>query len=365
MTKILFIGDPHIKTDNGEDVDLLLLEIRRITQEEKYDAIIVGGDVMHYHERLFTQALNKSLHFISTLRDIALTYVMVGNHDAINNSIFLTDQHWMNALKSWDNVVIVDDVVDVGRFVLCPYVPPGRLIEALETKLDKEEWMGRDIIFAHQEIRGCRMGAIISTEGDEWLSTYPLLVSGHIHDHQQIGVNVHYPGTPLQHSFGDSDTRVLTKIEISEMVKKGVVITYLPITVPRKKIVKGTIETISKNIATIKKEMEKGEGKLKLKIKIDASTTEFSAFKTTNEYRELMSYGVRFQLQPRLRERGDENGEDNDKNENNENDKNTENNDKNKSFKDVLEEMMGEDEPLVKSLYDEIILEKIVLPFEL
>lgn len=351
--KLLFIGDPHIKTDNGEDIDILLLEIRRITSEEKYDAIVVGGDVMHYHERLFTQALNKSLHFISTLRDIAPTYVLVGNHDAINNSIFLTNQHWMNALKSWDRVIIVDDVIDTGHFVLCPYVPPGRLVEALETKLKREDWLERDLIFAHQEIRGCRMGAIISTEGDQWLSEYPILVSGHIHDQQKIGENVYYPGTPLQHSFGDSDTRVLARIEIGEVNKnnkdnknKNVEITYLPITVPRKKIVKGTIETITKNIATIKKEMGKH---LKLKIKMDASTTEFSLFKNTNEYRELIECGVTFQLQKK-EERVDENRD---------------KKDEKISFKDVLEEMIGEDEPLVKSLYEEIILEKIVLPFEL
>jgi hypothetical protein len=88
---------------------------------------------------------------------------------------------------------------------------------------------------------------------------------------------------------------------------------------------------------------------LKLKIKMDASTTEFSLFKNTNEYRELIDCGVTFQLQKK-EERAD---------------KNRDKQDEKISFKDVLEEMIGEDEPLVKSLYEEIILEKIVLPFEL
>jgi hypothetical protein len=30
---ILFIGDPHIKNDNGEDVDILIHEIKRICSE--------------------------------------------------------------------------------------------------------------------------------------------------------------------------------------------------------------------------------------------------------------------------------------------------------------------------------------------
>jgi DNA repair exonuclease SbcCD nuclease subunit len=345
--KILFIGDPHIKTDNGDDIDILLLEIRRITSDEKYDAIIVGGDVMHYHERLFTPALNKSLLFIDTLRTIAKTYVMVGNHDAINNSIFLTDQHWMNALKSWSNVIIVDDVVDEKQFVLCPYVPPGRLIEALETKMERQEWTSKKIIFAHQEIRGCRMGAILSTEGDEWLPSYPQLISGHIHDHQHLGENVHYPGTPLQHSFGDSDTRVLTKIEITDY-SNDTVIVYLPITVPRKAIIKSSIATISSAISLIDSSTSINHH-LKIKIKMDATTAEFSAFKNTKEYTRLIEKGVKIQLQSRPDQRKD-----------------TEDivdivDIDHKNFQEVLEGMIEDDEAIVKSLYDEIILEKIVL----
>lgn len=338
--KLLFIGDPHIKTDNAEDIDILLDELKRILSEG-FDAIIIGGDVMHYHERLFTPALNKSLQFIDTLRKIAYTYVLVGNHDAINNSIFLTDQHWMNALKSWDNVKIVDSVFNHPDFILCPYVPPGRFIEALE-KETKDDWKNKRLIIAHQEIRGCKMGAIVSTEGDEWKEDWPQLISGHIHDNQTVGKNVYYPGAPLQHAFGDSDTRVVCQIEWCEDDEnKDLTVTDISLNVPTKQIVHANLQNI--HLITEKNAKNK---KTKLKIKLDATPVEFSAFKQTKEYTQLIEKGIKIQLQKKENEKID-----------------TEKNDVNekKHFLHILESLVEEDESLVRSLYHEVLFDKLVL----
>jgi predicted phosphodiesterase len=341
--KLLLIGDPHIKTENLDDIDILLNELKRILSSSSYDAIVILGDVMHYHERLFTPALNKSLHFIDTLRKIALTYVLVGNHDAINNSIFLTDQHWMNALKSWDNVKIVDTVITTPDFMLCPYVPPGRLIEALETAATQEEWRSKRLIVAHQEIKGCKMGAIVSTEGDEWKDEYPYLISGHIHDNQHVGQKVYYPGTPLQHAFGDSDTRIVCQIEWEDGTGNNITFTDLPLNVPQKQIAKATIHTI-KSICV------KHSNHNKLKIKLDATPVEFSAFKQTKEYRDLVEKGIKIQLQKE--KYTNESGADPDRETKNENHDN---------FVQILEQLVGEDETLVRSLYNEVLLDKLVL----
>lgn len=345
IMKLLCIGDPHIKSDNSDDIDILLNELKRILSASSYDAIVILGDVMHYHERLFTPALNKSLYFIDTLRKIAFTYVLVGNHDAINNSIFLTDQHWMNALKSWDNVKIVDTVVNTTDFLLCPYVPPGRLIEALETTVERVEWQSKRLIIAHQEIKGCKMGAIVSTEGDEWKEEYPHLVSGHIHDNQHVGENVYYPGTPLQHSFGDSDTRIVCQIDLED--GKDITFTDIPLNVPQKQIMRATIQTIQTICAKFKnKNVEKHN---KLKIKLDATPIEFSAFKQTKEYKELVEKGVKIQLQKEKHDTNNDNENRDNKNENQDN------------FVQILEQLVSEDELLVRSLYNEVLFDKLVL----
>ena len=108
----------------------------------------------------------------------------------------------MNALKKWDNVCVVDKpiITKIGEvnIAMCPYVPNGRFVEALSTTIGND-WRNCRMIFAHQEFKGCKMGHIISTEGDEWSDEYPPIISGHIHDYQKIN-NIFYPGSAIQHS---------------------------------------------------------------------------------------------------------------------------------------------------------------------
>ena len=343
--RILFIGDPHVKTDNHDAIALLLLETERVLREiadeftnSKVDAIVVAGDVLHYHERLFTPALNCALAFLDRLRRLAKTYVLVGNHDAINNSIFLTDQHWMNALKSWDNLVVVDRVLVGEGWMMCPYVPPGRFIEALETRCPPEEWQRSRIIFAHQEFRGCKMGAITSVDGDEWRPEWPLVLSGHIHDRQRVAPNIYYPGAPLQHAFGDSDTRVLCSIEWG--TEGAPVIRDYPLRVPTKKIVK--TESAAALTESVERILAQHSDNTAVKVKAEMSSEEFSVFKKTEAYRQMMDKGVRIQLMAAPKAEIDQQGVTG-------------------TFSERLQSLVEADEELVRSLYEEVVLEKMVI----
>jgi DNA repair exonuclease SbcCD nuclease subunit len=333
--KFLFIGDVHIKTDNSEEIDILIQEIDRICSEEKYDYIIVGGDVMHYHERLFTQCLNKSLFFLNKLSKITYTYVLVGNHDYVNNSEFLTENHWMNSLKKLDNIKIVDNVLEFEDFILCPYVYPGRFVEALETKT--KNWMNKKIIFCHQEFKNCKMGAITSIDGDDWKEEYPYIVSGHIHDNQKVGKNIYYPGSPLQHSFGDSDTRVLCNISLFKDKKKINIedIIDIPLNVPKKRIIKTNLENL-KNLKNIK------DTNQKIKIKLDVSNEEFKLFKETKDYKDLINNGVKIQINKKKMVENK--------------DKKDEREDKDTNFTYLLESMIDNDEEMVREIYNEVVL---------
>ena len=286
--KLLFIGDPHIKNDNHEEVTILLNLLQKICTDEKFDRIIIGGDLMHYHERIFTQALNKTLDFVTTLSRYAPVDITVGNHDMINNQQFLTSNHWLNVFKNYPNIHVIDKPVvrifedGSGSFAACPYVYPGRFHEALDTI----EWKNCQVIFAHQEMKGCRMGSIVSTEGDEWLPAYPLLISGHIHDRQEIGKNVYYPGAPLQHGFGDTSTRVVCVIEIFD---KNITKRDIPLDVPKKTMIKTSVSDLSDKTKQITLNSS-------LKLKLTATAEEFKLFKQTSEYKNCIEKGVKIQL---------------------------------------------------------------------
>ena len=232
--RTLFIGDPHFKINNFREIDIFINQIRLCIIDNKPDLIVVSGDILHTHERLHTLVLNKAYEFIKLLSRNCMTYILVGNHDYISNTQFLTTNHWMNAMKDWNNVVIVDKVtqltIETSHFIFVPYVFPGRFQEALDTiSID----MGKvTCIFAHQEFKGCKLGALLSEIGDVWDPKKCLIISGHIHTKHWCQTNIYYPGSPLQHSYGDSSDCI---VSIVTFENKKYNIEEIALDVPKKK----------------------------------------------------------------------------------------------------------------------------------
>ena len=127
---------------------------------------------------------------------------------------------------------------------------------------------------------------------------------------------------------------------------KEITFTDLPLNVPQKQIAKATIKTIQ-TICT----KHSHNNYNKLKIKLDATPVEFAAFKQTKEYKELVEKGIKIQLQ---KEKHND-SQNNDNENSNSRDKNHDN------FSQILEQLVSEDELLVRSLYNEVLFDKLVL----
>lgn len=201
----LVIGDPHFKVSNGRDTDAMVEAILLQAQTLQPDMIVVLGDTLDRHETIHVSPLTRSIKFLAQLMAVAPTFLLIGNHDLKNNRQYLSEEHPFSALKSWGPRMTVVDTTILTQiqdqtFVFVPYVPPGRFLEALNTV---SGWEAATAIFAHQEFRGAQMGAIISVDGDEWPLTAPYVITGHIHDYQELQANILYTGTPIQHAFGD------------------------------------------------------------------------------------------------------------------------------------------------------------------
>ena len=357
MSKFVVIGDPHFQVTNVPEVDLFMDRVTALVQEREPDFVVVLGDVLHTHERLHTTALNKAYELIHRLRRLRPTYVLVGNHDLINNQQFLTDKHWMNGLKEWENVTIVDTVQrllhDGQLFVFCPYVPPGRFEEALDhgemsrstqdveeedmedgksscdstsssevenEELDDEKgfegsllapgklykspkaplkkaprrpWRDAACIFAHQEFYGCKMGAIKSHDGDRWPLSFPMVVSGHIHSRQRIQENVYYTGSALQHAFGESEKNIIAVMEFSD---GSFTLDEVDLELPRKRIVYKGVE----DMEDYEMPPNKGTGlQDTVKVTLSGSYDQFKAFKKTKKYKQLIAEGAKIVFKPK------------------------------------------------------------------
>ena len=217
MTRCLVIGDLHIRLDNLEDIHRLLGKLEETITIHSPHVIVLLGDVLHTHERIHTTCLQYAERMFTMCSSYAPTYVLVGNHDYISNSQFLTSHHWMTPFKQWPNITIVDRVVPFTHeghtFIACPYVPEGRMVEALSTIPD---WKSAHLIFGHQTLDGVHMGAIKTEHVEEWKSEYPFLCTGHIHDKQRVQPNLYYAGTPLQQAFGEKRNKSIALFTITD-----------------------------------------------------------------------------------------------------------------------------------------------------
>lgn len=237
--KVLCIGDPHFRTNNMIDTDALCKRILEIIDHIHPDFVVVLGDVLDRHETIHVSPLERATRFLKLISEKCLLYVLIGNHDRPNNSTFMTPEHPFTAIKYWPNTYIVDSILDTvikgHRFIFMPYVYPGRFFEALtysdvlkdipkgefsdkdgkwkdEYIIDELKKNGKGIacIFAHQEFRGAKMGAILSEIGDIWLPKYPFILSGHIHEYDELQMNLIYSGTAYYTNWGETHSKSIS-----------------------------------------------------------------------------------------------------------------------------------------------------------
>jgi DNA repair exonuclease SbcCD nuclease subunit len=293
--RLLLIGDLHVKCSNLTDIDLFISKVDAHIDSVVYDGVVLMGDLLDTHERIHTTPLNKIYDFIDILRTRTTVYIIVGNHDMINNKIFLTDHHWMNGLKKWENVVVVDKV-EYMRFetdgrsefiTMAPYVFPGRFVEALNT--GEMDWKESTCVFAHQEFKGCKMGAIISEVGDEWESAWPPVFSGHIHSKQQVGTNVFYTGSAIQHAFGESKENVLMDLTIHS--KGNIKVQEIDFLLPRKRIEYTDACDFENAYRRLDSKLARTRDHIKLTV--TGSMAEIKALKKSACYKKILEKGVK------------------------------------------------------------------------
>ena len=309
VLRTLCIGDVHIQINNLTAFDILFqkLEEYLLNHSHLIDIIIVMGDVLHTHERLHTLCFNYATKFFDLLRKYKETYVLVGNHDFINNSQFLSKNHWMNCYSDYKNLFIIDNVthkkINGVDILLCPYMPDGRFIEGLNT-FKTQDWKEVHCIFGHQLINGAKMGAIIAENGDSWKKEYPLLISGHIHEKQKLHDNMYYTGSCMQHCFGDTDDKCLVLVELNDPKDKkdNFKLTDIFISgLPKKRIIYLDMNDIDDKSKFDEKKL-KLESAVDYKLTLSGSLEDFNSFKKSQRYKDLCKMKIKVIFKHKKRE---------------------------------------------------------------
>lgn len=301
----LCIGDLHFQESNTEQVDEFTAKALQAAKELDPAFIVILGDVLHTQEKIHVTPFKRATDFIQALTEVSPTYVIIGNHDYKNSSQYLSDEHPFNALKLWPNCFIVDKVLiheyEVTlsddrtvpmRFGFCPYVPlsgkNGRFLDALGT----ENWETCECVFAHQEIKGVKMGPKTSESPDEWDASFPLLVSGHIHETQNPAQNVFYTGSAMQHSVSSDDgNKFIFQMRFSGAGEWAVQAVDLDL--KRKKRIRVSIE----DVETVNfNEFDN----VILTVDVSGTSDQFKRFRSSKFYKDAKRKGVRFAFSPMI-----------------------------------------------------------------
>jgi DNA repair exonuclease SbcCD nuclease subunit len=279
---ILALGDAHFMVSNTREMKVFLDKLKNYLEKESKDIdfIIILGDVLDSHERLHVTPLNQAIEYVKLCSSYKKTYVLVGNHDSTNNSIFLTTDHWINCLKNWPDVTVVDTIqihkVKDRKIVMSPYVPDGRFIEALNTR--KGEWEDASVIFSHVTIKGADMGNMIAKDADTWDPDYPLLVSGHIHKNQWLAPNMYYTGSIMQVAVDESPEKTISIVTVP--TSGTVKVTQVDLVLPKKEILHVAVEEIDDFKVPSAPET-------KYTLYVSGSCEQFRAFRKTAKFQEL------------------------------------------------------------------------------
>lgn len=278
--KVCTTGDPHFQLNNVREMTQYIQLVEEWVQNEKPDIFVCLGDILHTHRTIFMKPFMMACEFLFRLQKICPTYLLIGNHDRPNNSVFLTDEHAFGGFKETE-IKIVDkglvEKINGFTFAFVPYVPAGRFQEALDIIVGEQEV---DAIFGHQEFKNCVMGTQKSTEGDTWSKKKCPIFSGHIHEKQTLG-NIHYFGTPVQHTYAEDPCKGVHSVTFSqteEDEKMKFEIDFYRLPIPAKITI--NIKASEFNDFKLPKDSQ-------IKLVIEGEPTELKALYSLEKYKKL------------------------------------------------------------------------------
>lgn len=219
----LVVGDPHLKENLLFESRELVRKIVEHARENPPRFIVILGDVLDRHNIYEAFAFDLMNTFLRDLYQIAKTFVLVGNHDRVNNSDFLSGVSPFSPMHEWDQTRIriadkpISETIDGEEYIFAPYVPEGRFIESLNLHLP--HWQKARAIFAHNTVKGARVakretGDVIANNIDEWRLDYPQLIAGHLHEGHEFN-NILYVGTPKQQNDSESEDKGIFRMKFS------------------------------------------------------------------------------------------------------------------------------------------------------
>ena len=277
--KLIHLSDLHIgkrvnEVSMIEDQEYILLQILRIIDDEKPDAVLICGDV--YDKSVpSAEAVTLFDDFLCRLakRDVPVL-IISGNHDSPERLAFgkhfleRADIHISPVYDGKAESVTLSDGHGEVDFWLLPFIKPAHVKrfypdEGIESYTDAlrvaVEQMGidpakRNVLLTHQFITNalpCKSEDIVSVGGSDNVDAavfddFDYVALGHLHSPQNIGSSrIRYCGTPLKYSFSEAEHH--KSVTVVKLGDKGDLSLELRPLLPRRdlRIIRGTFAEVT------------------------------------------------------------------------------------------------------------------------
>jgi len=196
-----------------EDIVDVMIKIAEKSKVVEVSHIFLLGDVFHSRTKLDMDVVSTAVNCVKTMKDIsgAEIVILLGNHD-----IHASNQN-VHILKIFEPFCTVIDKPGVYPFAktdvfALPYIDNAvqlkKHIRHLGIRAQESDAPCK-IMISHNGLNKALVGP------NEFFIEDPVTVEetnpelfniclyGHYHKHQQLGDNVFYVGSPLQHTFGE------------------------------------------------------------------------------------------------------------------------------------------------------------------
>lgn len=203
--KILYVGDPHAKVNDLEEMVALQKFVKETAVSQNVDRIVVLGDQFHNHQQVHTDVMKfwRECLLDWTYPDHGFdVYLIVGNHDK-KVGVDITDAHSLLPYVGMERVTVVDRPRTEGGILYLPYYADvAQFLEAA-----KGDGKPTNTLVCHQTFDGAMYeNGFYAPDGiDSNLVPQKNIISGHIHLSSEFG-KVFYPGSPRWMTLSDKNT---------------------------------------------------------------------------------------------------------------------------------------------------------------
>lgn len=216
MIRIAVIGDFHFRESNETLTNQAWNSIMATLFREKLDLVVLLGDFFDRFNTCYQGSFMRVYKALEQATNLAPVVILKGNHECINDNVYLTDSSFLYPARWHPKITVVDNkahTLRLGEYLLgfVPYVPCGRFREALQTSGHNADDF--KAIFSHQDIYGSEIyEGKYSKSGDCWDGC--LVVNGHMHIYGRPQRNVVNVGTPYQQWPHEKDEKGITIFEL-------------------------------------------------------------------------------------------------------------------------------------------------------